>query len=115
MEYHLKNAKRIAWLLDNQFSIGSFRFGLDPLLGLFFGVGNMVTVLLSTYIVWIAWEMQTPAGILARMIFNIAVDFLIGLIPILGQLLDFGVKANQKNIELLENYLRSSSTKPKRI
>ncbi len=108
MQAHLKTAEVFAKLLDNQFSIGKFRFGLDPILGLFWGAGDIVGALLSCYMIWIAIQMKIPSSAIAQMLGNIALDFLIGLVPVLGQATDFVFKANSKNMEILRKYAKST-------
>lgn len=101
---HLKFAKVLAKALDSQFSIGKFRFGLDPLLGLFPVLGNITTAFLSFYLIQIARQMKLPDKEIRRMIWNIILDYLIGVIPILGTIGDFVYKSNNLNIKILENY-----------
>lgn len=103
---HLARARRIAHLLDSQFKIGPFRFGLDPILGLFPGAGDTLAVLLALYVVWIAYDMRVPGSILGRMLGNVAIDYIIGIIPVVGDLADFGMKPSQRNLALLENHLK---------
>ena len=81
-----------------------FRIGLDPLLGLIPGVGDLAGAALSGYIVTIAARLGAPPSVLARMLGNVAVDMLIGAIPGVGDLFDFGWKANTRNLALIERY-----------
>jgi hypothetical protein len=105
MRQHLINAKRITDLMDNQFKIGPWRFGLDPLLGLFPGLGDIIPLLLSSYLIWIGWKAKLPSAQLIHMVINILLDFAIGAVPILGDVLDFGFKANVRNLKLLEQHM----------
>lgn len=107
MNDHLRMAGVIAKLLDSQFKIGKFRFGLDPVMGLLPGLGEVIPLGLSAYIIWIAIQMKLPAERIAQMIGNVTVDFLIGLIPVLGDIADFAIKANVKNMEILRQYAPS--------
>lgn len=81
-----------------------FRIGLDPLLGLIPGVGDLAGAALSGYIVTIAARLGAPPSVLVRMLGNVAVDMLIGAIPGVGDLFDFGWKANTRNLALIERY-----------
>lgn len=98
---------RLAWLLDSSIPIPGtgFRIGLDPLIGLFPLVGDMVGVLLSSYIVREAAALGVPRSILARMVFNVALEGLVGMIPLAGDVFDAAYKANQRNVRLLSAWL----------
>ena len=88
------------------------RIGLDPLMGLIPGVGDLAGGLLSAYGLLVGWRAGAPGSVLTRMLLNIGIDTLIGEIPVLGDLFDFGYKSNTKNYRLLEQYLeRPTSTK----
>ncbi|WP_445399564.1 DUF4112 domain-containing protein [Zobellella sp. An-6] len=95
--------KRLAWLLDSSIRLpGGFRIGLDGLIGLVPGVGDLVAAGLSAYIIAEAARMKLPAGVLARMGLNVLLELLIGAIPLFGDLFDFAFKANQRNVRLMD-------------
>lgn len=102
---HLSIARALTKLLDRQFKIGNFSFGLDPLLGIFPWLGDVIGLLLSGYILWIATQLRLPEKEIARMTRNIMIDFVLGLFPIVGDLSDFVYKANSKNMDILERFL----------
>jgi hypothetical protein len=78
------------------------KFFVDPILGLIIpGGGDVLGSLLGVYTVMIAARRKVSPVIIARMLMNLAGDAVLGFIPFLGDLLDFGFKANQKNVELL--------------
>ncbi len=104
MDYHFKFAKTLTHLLDKNFKFLGFRFGLDPILGLVPILGDLVSLLLSLYIVWIGIQLRVPREIITRMISNVVFDFTLGLIPVVGDLADFLYKANSRNLDLLEKY-----------
>ena len=81
----------------------NFRFGLDGIFGLIPGIGDAGTAVVSSVIVADAYKSGARKRVLARMIKNVGVDFLVGSIPIVGDLFDFGYKANTKNIKLLRD------------
>lgn len=108
METHFKVAKALSHLLDEQFKIGGFSFGLDPLLDFIPGIGDVLAMLLSFYIVWIAKEANVPSKEISVMIRNITIDFILGLIPIIGYAGDFIFKSNMMNLKILEKYLSPS-------
>ncbi len=95
-------ARSLTQLLDNKFSFLGFRFGLDPIIGVIPIVGDFIGLGLSVYLLWIAHNADVPAHILTKMWRNVILDFILGLIPGVGDVADFFFKANSKNIELLE-------------
>lgn len=98
------NLRRLARLLDSQFRIGNFRFGLDPLLGLIPGLGDFIALAMSGGILALAAKHGASRKLLMLMALNALADAVIGSIPILGQIFDFFFKANNRNIRLLEKH-----------
>jgi hypothetical protein len=98
----------LASLLDDLFRIPgtSIRFGLDPLIGLIPGVGDLITGAASFLIIFAAWQRGIPQVTVARMVANVVLDTLVGSVPIAGDLFDAAWKSNRKNLVLLQ---RSSS------
>ena len=107
--------RSLAHFLDDAIPIPGtkYRVGIDPILGLFPGVGDYLATILSAYIVLQAYRMGVPKESLLRMVVNIILDTLVGIVPILGDLFDAGWKANQKNIALVESHLDSPETRQK--
>ena len=103
----LDRARALARLLDRSFRIPGtqLRFGLDPILGLLPGVGDVAGALGSGYILYVAWLNGAPGSMIARMMLNVVVDALVGSIPVLGDLFDAGWQANARNVRLLERWL----------
>ncbi len=112
-EQRLAQVRFIARLMDDQFAIPgtNFRFGLDFMLGIFPGLGDAVTSVISLLIVHHAWQIGASKLTLARMLGNIGVDFLVGSVPLIGDLFDVAWKSNRKNARLLEAHLNKSSGK----
>ena len=100
-------ARAYARLLDSAFRIPgtNIRMGLDALVGLIPGGGDVLGAALSSGIVLMALRDGVPAPVLWRMVANIAIDAVIGAVPLLGDLFDVAWKANTKNAELLDRYL----------
>ena len=98
---------RLASILDNAVRVPgtNIRLGADAALGMIPGVGSAVTSLLSAWIIREAWRMDIPATTLARMIANVALDGLISLVPLLGNVVDIFWRANRKNMALLAAHL----------
>lgn len=108
MEKHLRTATVVANLLDNQFNFFGRRFGLNGLLGLIPGAGDIITTALSAYIVWIGIQMRLPVAKIGEMIGNVAINFFIGLIPVVGDAVDFFHHANLKNLRILQDYAKDN-------
>jgi Domain of unknown function (DUF4112) len=100
--------RRWAVLLDSAFRIPGtrIRFGLDAIIGLVPGVGDISTPAFAGLLLLQAVRMRVPIVVQARMVLNAAFDMLVGLVPILGDLVDIGWKANLKNLALLERHAR---------
>ena len=108
----------LAWLLDSSIPIPGTRLtiGLDALIGLFPVIGDAVGVVLSSYIVREAAALGAPRSILARMAFNVALEGLVGVIPLAGDLFDAAFKANRRNVRLLRRHLeRHGGLRPSEI
>jgi hypothetical protein len=102
----LKNLDALAKLMDAQFRIPgtNIRFGLDGIMGLIPGVGDFSSFLISAYLVSMAVNKGASGFVLARMLFNISLDALVGAVPILGDIFDIAFKANQRNVKLLQEH-----------
>ena len=103
----LKRLQQMSYVLDKAIAIpgSNIRVGLDPILGLLPGGGDVVTGLLSVYIVFEAAKMGLPAQTLGRMGGNILLDVLSGMVPVLGDVFDVSWKANSQNVALIEKHL----------
>jgi len=102
----LKWVESIAHLMDNQFKIPgtNMRFGLDPILGLVPFLGDISTFAVSGTLVLTMARHGASRALVIRMVVNIILDLVIGSIPILGALFDFGFKANERNVRLLREH-----------
>lgn len=101
--------ERIGLLMDRAIRIPgtSLRFGIDPILGFFFPVvGDWIGTFVSAYIVLASIRHGLPKRTITRMVFNVAVDFLLGTIPVVGDAVDFAWKSNTKNLRLLNQYAK---------
>ena len=100
-------ARLLARLLDSAFRIPGtdLRIGLDPILGaLLPELGDALTAVLSLGLVVVAFRQRVPKWVMARMLVNLALDALLGAVPLIGDLFDFAFKANEKNLELIERH-----------
>lgn len=99
--------EKIGYVLDQMFRIPgtSIRFGLDPIIGFFFpGAGDTVTTLIGVYVLLRSIQYGLPKLVVGRMVFNIAIDYFVGSIPLIGDMFDFAFKSNKKNITLLNRF-----------
>ena len=93
-------------LLDTRFKIPGtdIRFGLDFLIGLLPVGGNLITLGMSgTLVATMARHGASPL-LVARMLFNVALDAIVGAVPVLGNIFDLVYKANYRNAELMREY-----------
>ena len=102
----LRRLRRLAWLVDGAFRVPGlrFRFGLNSLIGLVPGGGDAVLGLISLYIVFEAYQLGLPRAKLLQMLANVALEVVGGSVPILGDLFDMTLKANLRNIAILERH-----------
>lgn len=91
--------------MDNKFQLFGVKFGVDPILDIIPGFGNIFGVILSSYLFWIAYHLNVPKSVYAKMAKNIGLDFLLGAVPFAGVVFDLLYKANVKNLALLEPFL----------
>ncbi|HKP47682.1 MAG TPA: DUF4112 domain-containing protein [Pyrinomonadaceae bacterium] len=104
--------ERLAWLMDDLIRIPglNWRIGLDALVGLIPGFGDTATSLASLYILASAVRYRLPKITLLRMGLNIGIDYVVGSLPLVGDVFDAWWKSNQKNIALLRNRATVSAT-----
>lgn len=100
----LLGLERLSYYLDELFLIPGtrYRIGLDPLLGLVPGIGDLSTSAASAYIVARAAALGVPRATLARMLLVLVVDAVFGSLPLVGDAFDAAWKANTRNVRLLE-------------
>jgi hypothetical protein len=109
-EAAIKRMRAVSTLLDDAIRVPGtdFRVGLDPIVGILPVAGDSVMSVISMYIVLEAANLGVPMSVVARMVFNIAVDAVIGSIPVLGTLFDAGWKANRRNVRLAEAHVEGT-------
>lgn len=112
----LERIKRLAWLLDNSVPVPGtrWRIGLDPVLGLVPGLGDLIGAALSGWILLEADRLGIGRATLLRMFWNVVLETVVGAVPILGDLFDAGWKANARNVALLERHLATQGLQRKR-
>lgn len=102
----LKALRKWATLLDAAFRVPgtTFRFGLDAIIGLIPGAGDIGTTFFSVMILLHSVRLRIPKVVIGRMLLNSALDMLAGTVPLIGDLFDAGYKANLRNMALLERH-----------
>ena len=115
-EERLAQVRWLARMLDDNFSIPGtrIRFGWDSVLGFIPGFGDVAGTALALLIVHHAWQTGASKLTLARMLGNVATDFAVGAIPLIGDVFDFAFKANRRNARLLERHLDGAAPKRRR-
>jgi hypothetical protein len=105
---HLAAVRLVAKAMDTAFVIPGtrFRFGLDALIGLIPGIGDVVGAGVGMYIVYAAARLGVSRAVLARMLLNVGADAAVGAVPLAGDVLDAAWRANTRNVALLEQALR---------
>jgi hypothetical protein len=106
----LARVRVVARLLDDAVRVPFTRrrVGLDSLLGLLPVGGDAVGALLSLYVVVEAYRLGASRRVLARMLGNLALDFVVGVVPVVGDVFDAVWKANQRNVALLEDHYETT-------
>jgi hypothetical protein len=102
----LDRLDRLSQLLDTAFVIPgtNIRMGIDPLLGLIPGIGDLAGLFLSAYIILHAAKLGAPRHSVVMMVLNVLLETVIGAIPVLGDAFDIYFKANRRNVALLRRY-----------
>jgi hypothetical protein len=102
-----ENLDMLSRVLDTWFRVPgtNIRFGLDGIVGFVPGIGDLLGGLASCIIVLAAFFRGVPLITIARMVTNLAIEVVVGLVPVLGNLFDIGWRANRRNYHLLERSL----------
>ncbi|RPA98177.1 hypothetical protein L873DRAFT_1688605 [Choiromyces venosus 120613-1] len=106
-EKTLVKVKRRAYRLD--MALGSFcgmKIGWSSLIAIIPGIGDVLDMLLALMVIRTASQAKLPSSVTAQMMFNVIIDFVIGLVPFLGDIADIAFKANTRNAIVLEIFLR---------
>jgi hypothetical protein len=98
--------RRWSHLMDSAFRVPgtSFRWGWDPIVGLVPGLGDAITPLFSCLVILQAFRLGIPKLVQLRMLLNVAIDLVVGAVPLFGDVLDFAWKSNDMNFALLEQH-----------
>jgi hypothetical protein len=105
-EKTLARLRFLARFLDTAIRLpNGFRFGADALIGLIPGVGDAATTLIAAYFVYEGYQLGLPPWALAAMVGNVAIDALLGAVPLLGDVFDTVFKANVRNLRIIEKHV----------
>ena len=107
----LQRLEKLSHWLDDFIRIPGtrFRVGLESLIGLIPGIGDIAGLIMGGYVVVEAHRMGTPGELKLRMLRNVAVDALVGLVPFFGDLYDFAYRSNRRNLQMLFDHYRPKS------
>lgn len=105
----LNRIRRLSRLMDTAIRIPviGLRIGLDPIIGLVPGLGDLISTAFSAYIIYLAARFSLPTQAIGWMIFNIALEAVVGAVPLVGDLFDALYKSNIRNLKLLEEHLQN--------
>lgn len=103
----IERVRAIARLLDTRFEIPALgvRFGIDAIIGLIPGIGDVIGVLLSSLILIEAIRIQAPGVVIVRMLSNLFIDGALGVVPVAGDIADVYFKGNVRNARLLAEWI----------
>lgn len=106
----LNRIRKLSRLMDTAIGIPGtrFRIGIDPIIGLIPGAGDIVSTGFSAYIIYLATHFGIPAKDLRQMIFNIGLEAAVGTVPLVGDLFDAYYKSNIRNLAILEQHLQAT-------
>lgn len=107
----LARIEALAKLMDSAVVVPGtrIRVGLDAAIGLLPGIGDVLSALVSSYIIWEARQLGVPRWKIARMIGNVALDTTIGAVPVVGDVLDVFYRSNLRNLRIVQEHLRGEA------
>lgn len=103
----LARARALTRMLDDAVRVPgtNIRLGLDPLIGLIPGFGDVAGAAFSVYLMVVASRLGAPTSVIIRMLANVGIDTVVGSVPVLGDLFDVGWKSNTRNLALIERHV----------
>lgn len=106
----LNRIRKLSRLMDTAIGIPGtkFRIGIDPIIGLIPGAGDVISTGFSAYIIYLATRFNLPAKDIQKMIFNIGLEAVVGTVPLVGDLFDAYYKSNIRNLAILERHLQDT-------
>ncbi|VXD22131.1 conserved hypothetical protein [Planktothrix serta PCC 8927] len=106
----LNRIRKLSRLMDTSIRIPGlgFRIGLDPIIGLIPGFGDVIDTAFSGYLIFLATRFKLPTSVLGWMVFNIMFEGILGTVPLIGDIFDAFYKSNIRNLKLLEDHLKNT-------
>jgi hypothetical protein len=106
-EESMARLEAVGRLMDGAFEVPgtNIRLGLDAVIGLVPVAGDMISGIVSSYLIWEARQLGAPPWLIARMMANTLLDTTIGAIPLVGDAFDLMFRANMKNMALLRRHM----------
>jgi hypothetical protein len=104
-EFDDPQAEHLAWLMDSSIGIGRYSIGIDAIIGLIPGLGDVLTSLIGYWIVMRAMQAGVHRAAIMRMVLNLGIDALVGIVPVFGDMFDMAFKANMKNVKIYREAL----------
>lgn len=106
----LNRIRKLSRLMDTAIRIPviGYRIGLDPIIGLIPGGGDLIATAFSAYLIFLATRFGLPRRVLGWMIFNVGLEAIVGSVPLVGDLFDAFYKSNLRNLALLEKHLQQT-------
>ena len=103
----LNRIRKLSRLMDTAIGIPGtkFRIGLDPIIGLVRGAGDIVDTAFSAYLIYLATRFNIPQKTLGKMVYNIGLEAVVGSVPLVGDIFGAFYKSNMRNLALLEAHL----------
>jgi hypothetical protein len=114
---NLNRIRKLSKLLDSAIGIPGtkIRFGLDPILGLIPGGGDLIGAMISAYMIYLAANFGLKNEEIGKMVANVALETILGSVPLLGDIFDAYFKANLRNLEILEQHLAKTESEPQLV
>ena len=102
----LARLDKLARLFDTAFILPgtNIRFGIEAVMRLVPGIGDAAASALSCYLLYEAHRLEVPRPVFARMVANVAIEGVVGAVPVLGDMFDVGFRANRRNVKILQEH-----------
>jgi len=113
----LNRIRKLSRLMDTSIRVPviGLRIGLDPIIGLIPGLGDLVSSAFSVYLIYLATRFNLPAKAIGWMVFNVGLEAVVGTVPLFGDMFDALYKSNIRNLRLLEEHLQTTDPELKQI
>jgi len=102
----LNRLDKLSRLFDTAFILPgtNIRFGIEAVMRLIPGIGDAAASALSCWLLYEAHRLKVPTAVFSRMVINVAIEGIVGAVPLLGDVFDVGFRANRRNVKILREY-----------